>query len=338
MTQVDQAQLLGDLPPHVRDEVLRRVAVIKRYIADKSRANAEACAAELGLGVVHFKKLVHVWELHGRADRLPGAEWPKTKSVATTAEQLAILKEASEAAPADTVEAVVRVAAGLAAARGVKMPSRGTMRDRVIELRQRDAPEQVFGHDCHLVVLYAALDLPIEVDGTPTMPVAALAVDPGTRQVLGIGLSPDGPDPLAAAAALRDAAGRLPITAASIAEAGRLRIAMDALPGPGWPCLIDALSQAGAEVAGEKRSAPRRDLATAYLGRRVGGIDVKPRFATRPAADRKPYIESGQVALTLGQALDFAYRRMIPAVRPAASGPAIDRLHKALDDWIASAA
>lgn len=334
MTQVDQAQLLGHLPPHVREEVLRRVAVIKRYVADKSRRHAEACAAELGLGIVHFKKLVHVWELHGRADRLPGAEWPKTKSVATTAGQFAILKEAADSAPTATVEAVVRVAAGIAKERGVAMPSRGTMRDRVIELRQRDAPERVFGHDCDLVVLHAALDLPTDIGGASSMPVAALVVHPPTRHVLGIGLSTDRPDPLATAAALRDACGRLPIAASPAVAAGKLRIAMDTLPGSDWISLGGALLQAGAEIVGETRVTPRRDLATAYLGRRVGGIEVKPRFATRPIADRKPYIESGQLPLTLAQALEFASKRMIPIVRPAAAGPAVDTLREVLDRWI----
>lgn len=335
MTEVDQAQLLGHLPLHVREELLRRVSVIKRYIADKSRINAEAGAAELGLSIVHFKKLVHVWELHGRADRLPGAEWPKMKSTATTDKQFAVLREASDAAPDSTVEAVVRNAAQLATARGIKMPSRGTMRDRVIEMRQREAPGPVFGHDSHLVVVHAALDIPVDAQGV-TMPVASLAVHPGTRQVLGIGLSVMGPDAHATAVALRDALDRLPMSAIPNSANGQVRIAMDTLPGNRWSGLKDTLTDAGGQVAGDNRAVPRRDLATVYLGRRVGGIEVRPRYATRPVAERHPYMESGQTPLTIAEALDFAMKRMVPVVRPAARGPALDRLRNAIETWLDS--
>ena len=336
MTEVDQAQLLGHLPPHVRDEMLRRVAVIRRYVADKSRASAETGAAELGLGMVHFKKLAHVWELHGRADRLPGAEWPKRKGVATAPEQMAILKEASDAAPKETIEALVRSAARLAAERGVRMPSRGTMRERLIELRQADVPTVAFGKDCHLVVVHAALDIPVVLTGRPpTMPVAALVVHPSTRHVLGIDLTIEGPDPKATAAAMAGAMDRIPMSDLPAARTGPMRIAMDTLPPQGWSDLRERLERGGARVIGKERPSPRRDLATVYLGRRVGDIEIRPRLACRPPEERVPYLESGQVPLELGQALEFATVRMVPAVRPAASGPAGHRLRRTIGEWLA---
>jgi hypothetical protein len=334
LEKIDQAKLLAHLPPHLRAKMLKRVEVLRRYARDKSRENAERGAAELDLSLVHFKKLAHVWELHGRADRLPGSEWPKTKSVATTDEQIGIMRKAIDEVPTGTVARIVRRAIEIAAARGVEMPSRNTIHARITEIRGCALQAGTIGSDCDLVVVHAALNVPVEIDGAATMPIAALAVHPATRTVLGIGLSGSGVEARSAASALAMALDRLPMSSATAASDGPLRIALDTLPGVDWMTLRTALEQARAAVEGEARELPRRDIAMSYLGRKVGGIEVRPRLTMKPPADRTPYIASGQSCVTLAEALEFVTIRMVPEVRPSARGNAASRLLDGISQWL----
>ncbi|MGJ3629288.1 hypothetical protein AB5I41_24950 [Sphingomonas sp. MMS24-JH45] len=132
---------------------------MKRYLRDRNRQSAERSAAELGLSLVHFKKLVHVWELYGRADRMPGADWPQQRARRPPTSSCPSSARPRSRTGAARFEAVVRAAIAIAAARGIAMPSRGTMRARVQELRGRDAQARPdFGSDATLVVVHAALN------------------------------------------------------------------------------------------------------------------------------------------------------------------------------------
>lgn len=76
--------------------------------------------------MVHFKKLAHVWELYGRADRLPGAEWPKTKSTSASDELKDALRQAIDESPSSTVSKIARRAIEIATLRDIAIPSRNT--------------------------------------------------------------------------------------------------------------------------------------------------------------------------------------------------------------------
>lgn len=334
MENIDQSELLAHVPPHVRAKMLKRVEVLRRYVRDKCRASAERGAAELGLSMVHFKKLAYLWELHGRVDRLPGSEWPKTKSIATTEQQMACLREAVDALPAATAAKVAKHAAELAARKGIKLQGRNTVHMRITELRKEKALARCFGINGDLVVVHAALNLPIEVDGCVAMPIAALAVHPITRTVLGVGLAGDGINARSAAQALTQALGRLPVSSAETASQGPLRIAIDTLPGADWQALRATLEEAGAVVEGKQRKIPRRDIAVTYLGHKVGGIAIHPRFVVTEPGEREPYIASGQKCLSLKEAWEFATARMVPEVKPSASGEAAHRLVEHLTRWL----
>ncbi|WP_300114331.1 hypothetical protein [Sphingobium sp.] len=334
MEKIDQAALLGHLPPHVRDKMLKRVEVLKRYVRDKSRTNAEQGAAELGLSMVHFKKLAHVWELYGRADRLPGAEWPKTKSTSASNELKDALRQAIDESPSSTVSSIARRAIEIATLRGIPIPSRNTLRARIADILADAAPVRPSGQECDIVVVHAALNLPVETDGGATMPIAALAVHPPTRTVLGIGLSDTCITARAAAQALKTALRRLPMSSPVAASTGPIRVGFDTLPGPEWSSLRSALQQGGAIVEGNERALPRRDAAASFLGRKVGGIQIRPRLATKPAAERTPYLASGQKHLTLREVEAFVAKRMISGTRHPAPGPAADRIIEHLDRWL----
>ncbi|MDF2605131.1 hypothetical protein [Sphingomonas sp.] len=337
MEKIDQAALLGHLPPHVRDKMLKRVEVLKRYVRDKSRTNAEQGAAELGLSMVHFKKLAHVWELYGRADRLPGAEWPKTKSTSASDELMGALRQAIDESPSSTVSNIARRAIEIATLRGIAIPSRNTLRARIADILADAAPVRSSSQECDIVVVHAALNLPVQTDGGATMPIAALAVHPPTRTVLGIGLSDTCITARAAAQALKTALRRLPLSSAVAASTGPMRIGLDTLPGPEWSSLRSALEQVGVVIEGDERALPRRDAAANYLGRKVSGIQIRPRLATKPAAERTPYVASGQKHLTLKEAEAFAAKRMIPEIQPSASAVAADHIMERLDRWLTEA-
>ena len=332
--KVTDGQPLESVPPHVRRKMLQRIAVVKRYLRDRTRANAERSAAELGLSVVHFKKLARIWELHGDASRLPGADWPKTKSTATSEQQLQILREANGAIPSAAVERVVKAALAIAAERNVGMPSLGTMRARIQEIRiDHSAPRELFGSDATLVVVHAALNIAVAHGTSSTMPVAALVIEPRSRAVLGLGLSLTGPDPAATARALVGAMDRLPLAVVP-RDGCPFRLAMDIHDNRGWSELAMALVAAGVTIEGKRRTMPRRDLAIAYLGRKVGGIELRPRQVMRKPAARDPYVASGETPVTIEEARAFAEKRMIPTVAITATSAVVANVRTVVSDWL----
>lgn len=66
---------LTGVPEKRRPETLRRVGIIRRYlaIAGPTPDDAKKSAAEMGLSEDAFVRIVSAWEQHGRASALPGA-------------------------------------------------------------------------------------------------------------------------------------------------------------------------------------------------------------------------------------------------------------------------
>ncbi len=333
MNNSDKFPELSHLPPHVRTKMRERVEVVRRYVTNKSRSNAEASASRLGLSMVHFKKLARLWELHGDVDRLPGADWPKTKSIATTTEQLEVIAAAIAACPEKTIAEITREATAIARAKGVQLPSRNTISARIKELQEAPMRAKGFGHDCDIVITQAALNVPVAYSDAAVMPVAALAIHPPTRVILGLAIGLEMTARLAAEA-LVEALTRLPMSSIAAATQGPLRIAMDILPGDAWHALAETMNKTRTQLVGGARKVPRRDVAAAYLGKEVKGIDIYPRLALKPACERQPYVESGQASLTLEEAKTFAAARMIPIIRPVADGDAALGLRTALLRWL----
>lgn len=332
----DQAQYLSHLPPHMLENMFLRIDRIRSYLAEPTRGKAEAFAHELKMGVGHFKMLAHAFSIHQRADKLPGAHWPKTRRTNTREEQLALIQSANNKLPGSPIEDVVRLAKAMAKEQNLALPSPTTLRARVHELRSGQSAETLFGHDCHIVVAHAALNIPVDIDGIATMPVAAIAIAPVLKKVIGIDLSIDGPDASATAEALRQALTRLPLPAADKAKSGPIRIALDFPNNEAWIKLRAALLAGGAECTSKDDSAFQHNLATAYLGRRHNHIEIKPRKLLKPFTARKPQIIRNQHPMPLQEARDFAVRTLIGDIKPAAIGPAIDRLQSELAKFLHS--
>lgn len=332
----DQAEYLTHLPPHMLADMFLRIDRIRSYLADPRKEKAHEFANELKMGVGHFKMLARAFSIHQRADKLPGSHWPKKWPSETSDLQLALIARANDSLPGSPIEDVVRLAKAMAKEQDITLPSPTTLRARVHELRSRRSAEMLFGHDCHIVIAHAALNIPVDVDGVATMPVAAMAILPGLRKVVGVDLSIDGPNASATAQALHQALTRLPVSAADDAKSGPLRIAIDFPDDDAWDNLRRALVTGGAECTSKENSAFQHNLATAYLGRRHNHIEIKPRKLLKPFTARDPKLIRNQRPMTLHEAQDFAARTLIAEIKPSATGPAIDRLQAELSKFLRS--
>lgn len=333
----DQRRYLTHLPPHMAEDMLKRIDRIRRYLAEPTRQNANDFAAELKMGVGHFKMLARAFSIHKRADKLPGShwpkKWPKRSPEESKAEEQAIIKEANDMLPDAAIEDVVRLAKTMATQRGTKIPSPTTLRGRVHELRASQVTNALFGHDCHIVIAHAALNIPVDAGGQATMPVAALAIAPALKQVIGLGLSFEGPDIEATTLAIFQALEHLPLTATDAVASGTIRIAMECPDSKEWKSLLQTLENAGATCIHRKASL-HNNLTTAYLGRRHSHIEIKPRKMLQPTSQRDPQLIRGQYPMNLDDAQDFATKTMLANISPSARGPIADRLRSALVEYL----
>jgi hypothetical protein len=77
------------------------------------------------------------------------------------------------------------------------------------------------------------------------------------------------------------------------------------------------MTTAGLAVSTMRRTrVPGETSAPRLVGRRVGGVSLRPGHLAQPPADRKAKLRSGQSAMTLIEAEHFARSRMVSPVAP----------------------
>lgn len=193
--------------PHRRDEVLRRIRVLERFIARPGRAMAEGCAADLGIGVVQFYNLVRAWRAYRQPERLAGAGRPRMRKSFASTEQQRLVAQASAELPDATLHAIASRAIALGRSAGIAMPSPNSIR-KMVELSaiRRLAPASP-ANGADVVVASCAVDIPVANGGSPTMPVATLVISTASPPaVLGLALAMGDHDPATLANCLAEAA------------------------------------------------------------------------------------------------------------------------------------
>ena len=322
--------------PLRRRQTLERIRAVVQWLADDDRdSTAEAkAAAELGVGVPMFRRIVRAWLDHGRAADLPGARVPTTKprrlSPAASAEAEAIVAAViAQLGPAARPADVAAEAARRCERACLTRPSTVTIASRVYRARalSGDAP----GRD-GIVVDHCALRLPVLHEGRVRAPVATLAfLRDGTLLAWSLGIG--GPYPQTAArtlvAALRGPAAEGPVAG--------LRMTADHTPG--WGRVLDALRAAGVRRDGRVAApVPSGREARAVFGDAIAGLPLVPglthsdadaRFASRLSSPPLPLDEA---RAAFADALAAHIGSSGPGLRPRiASDEDVGRLLRALD-------
>lgn len=187
----DEKVDLTGVHPVRRAETLRRIAVIKSFIAlgRSTRADAEHHAGLLGIGYNQFFLLVRAWLEHGRASALPGA---KKRPRLVHQHQLRRLDPAIERIVSDVIEdegAFARLTRILSAVRercekeGLAPPTGKAVRPRLEEARRTATVANADGGT--IVIGRALTDVPVLVrEGVLEPALLVLSIHVETRRVL----------------------------------------------------------------------------------------------------------------------------------------------------------
>lgn len=271
----DQAVDLTGVHPVRRAETLRRIAVVKSFVAlgRSTRADAEHHAGLLGIGYNQFFLLVRAWLEHGRASALPGA---KKRLRLVHEHQLRRLDPAIERIVSDVIEetgAFARLTRVLSAVRercekeGLAPPTGKAVRPRLEEARRTATVANADGGT--IVIGRALTDVPVLVrEGVMEPALLVLAIHVETRRVLAweVG-SPSSPPP-ADGVLIRT------LKSGSMAAPRNLRISLPA--DFERDRLMVAVRAAGLEgVTWLSGTAPPRDNPSALLGASLGDVRVR---------------------------------------------------------------
>jgi hypothetical protein len=186
----DQQVDLTGVHPVRRAETLRRIAVVKSFVAlgRSTRADADHHAGLLGIGYNQFFLLVRAWLEHGRASALPGA---KKRLGLVHEHQLRRLDLAIERIISDVIEekgAFARLTRVIAAVRercekeGLAPPTGKAVRPRLEEARRTAVVTNADGGT--IVIGRALTDVPVLVrEGLMEPALLLLSIHVQTRRV-----------------------------------------------------------------------------------------------------------------------------------------------------------
>jgi len=316
--------------PHRRDEILRRIRVIRRYLSEPTRALALASAEELGVHVVTFYNLARAWKESHRADQLSGSRRPPRRRDHLSSAQHGVINQAVLDRPGERLERIYECAVEIGTDRGVALPAVATMRKYIRLALAGRLPPGSHADGADIVVDHCAVDIAVEgPTGRPCMPVAALVMAvPGAR-VLGSALSLDAPDVGATAEALARAFDRL-AEAKGRSRKGDIVVALETFGGDEWERLAATLKTDGVVVRIRRRQRIGDAMTTSGLiGRERAGIRIRPRLAKLPFHERTATLAAGASPLNIAEAAEMLSSRWEPDAAPTLhAGPGAEELHR----------
>jgi hypothetical protein len=258
---------LSGVDPLRRTEVLRRIAVLDRYLELNAPVAADAAshAAEIGVGIQQFYRLAKVWRIHhdpalvgagkrgGRRTRRGGVE-PEVATIVA-----GVIDEIGAQAPQSAI--LGRVAERCEAA-GVRAPSRGAVWTYVMDARSKGAI-RIEG-SARIAVGRVWAKLPVEHAGRTVFPEVTVALLLPERLVIGCDISCDPDRPARSSLAL----------ARGFAKAKGDLVALDVLVDAGD---LDDISDVHLARVGTLPQVSPRSVArimSEQLGRAIGGIGI----------------------------------------------------------------
>jgi len=298
--------------PERREEVLRRIGVVERFMIKPGRANAVLSAAELGLGVAQFYNLVKVWREKHRPEAIAGAGKPRSRRSGMDPAQLSILESAvtigSRASTAEIIEAACRAAE----AAGISLPDRGTVARYVRRTRPPLLTSDIKS-ELDLLVDHTVLDLAVEYGNTtPMRPLATMVIDVAAEAIIGLALAPSTPSVRSTAEALLDALRRSNRNEPRFGHKPRFGIV--ARPDEDVTEILAIVGRSGFDTHPVITGAHQGGKAIeALLGSRQAGIRLKPRLVWNEGVRRQARVARGTTALTPEDAVKLVRGRLLHA-------------------------
>jgi hypothetical protein len=339
----DQEVDLTGVHPVRRAETLRRIAVVKSFVAlgRSTRADADHHAGLLGIGYNQFFLLVRAWLEHGRASALPGA---KKRLRLVHEHQLRRLDPAIERIISDVIEekgAFARLTRVLATVRercekeGLAPPTNKAVRPRLEEARRTATVTN--SNEGTIVIGPALTDVPMLVrEGLMEPALLVVSIHVESRRVLAWEVGSPSNPPLAGGVLVRT------LRSASVAAPRDLRISLP--PDFERERLMVAVRAAGlAGVTWLSGAAPPRDNPSGLLGARLDDVRVREpttrgswKLTHALKARTSSVLPAGDVAAAIAAAVDRHNASLAEATTGQAGiSPAetavIERLQRALD-------
>ncbi len=297
---------LSVVAPARRDEVRRRIKVLRGYLAAPSVKAANAAADELGLSLSSFYNLVRAWK-SGKPEQLPGAGRPRERKNELNEAQRQLISNVAAQKPTLVLERAFEMVEKLGGERGVPLPSPSTIRNHLSKAMGPRIAENSFAKLSTFAIDHVAVDLPVEDNAAHIMPIAAIVLRVSDGTILGVNLTLDGPSPTSVATAVIAAASTL--ASASSSET----LALEIFNAPGWEPLVADLSRLPLELRLHQRdTVGRSGPASTLLPKRLGGIAIRPRLVSRSRGERRASVGVGTDALTLDQANILIRARWMP--------------------------
>ena len=313
----DPVDLSGVLPQR-RETVRRRIAALEEYERLPRRTTTEASrlAEAIGLSPPSFYRLWRSWRTLRDPSALQGVT--RAEGMRDPAGDREYVRRLLASLPDDqSIERQVLGVEKAAALAGVPVRSRSALRRLVREIRGKDEPMPLSACPDDLIGLDAApIELVVHEEGLTTLPMATALVHLRTNTVLSIHLSLGPPSPVALAAALSRWLAEVPVDCDGTRIEG---VVAPSARGYDWTELWKTLRRRGLERTGpDGARVPAGDVIVAALGRRIMGVEFRPRMVHRAPKERRPLVRSGRLnrPLPLAEAQAVMDQRVLSRSRP----------------------
>lgn len=276
---------LSFVDPDRRTEVTRRIRLIEQFVRSPGRRNAEKAAAELGIGVFRFYKLVRIWREESRPERLTDVRRNRRRTDRIDQRIRAILRQIEKEHPTAPATRIEKIATVATKQQGLSLPSSPSVRSFIQKIRVARASTSPIGSG--LAIDFCAIAVTVPLNGSSTLPVAAFVIDKECSMIVGLALSIR-PDATTAARALLDCFQNGRLDDHRMKEPGQLEVTLNTTAEDGWSALVDVLSESGLRphTKLQKKITSLR-LAKATFGEKIGGVRLRPNATAKEPEERR---------------------------------------------------
>ncbi len=301
---------LDTVPAHRREEVILRITAIRKYIDNPKDYPASTAADEIGITAVSFRRLVRAWKENADPRRFTGRATQETDPPLPP-EQAAVIRQAIDELPGAIMERIAERAMEIARELTVRMPGQAAVIKHIAIGTTGRLPDVLPAAGAVLVIEHSVVDVGVVKNhgGRGMMPIATIVTRVAEPAILGIEMSLERPSVASVVAALGEAIARM---RSSGEENVRPRIYAQLLKGADWDRLLVRLHSTGCDVVVHRTQEPSPPVATLrLLGRKPGGIRLKPRLSRRPFIARPANIPRGGTPVLREEAAAFLRERWI---------------------------